>query len=125
MYSVSARRNFIAQHYLIGGDWGPENELHSHHYVVEVLMEGKNLNQHGYLIDIDDVFLHLDSLVAYFKDKTLNDLPELVSANPSLEHLARIFCKTLTQRISTQTLSALSVKIWENEIAWAGYRETF
>ncbi len=69
MYSVSVRRNFIAQHYLIGGDWGPENELHSHHYVVELLLEGKNLDPHGYLIDIDDVSSHLDSLVTYFKDK--------------------------------------------------------
>lgn len=125
MYSVSVRRDFIAQHYLIGGDWGPENELHSHHYVVEVLLEGKDLDQHGYLIDIDDVFSHLDSLVEYFKDKTLNELPEFEAANPSLEHLARIFCKTLTQRLKTQNLSSVSVKIWENEMAWAGYREDF
>ncbi len=125
MYSVSVRRDFIAQHYLIGGDWGPENELHSHHYVVEVLLEGKDLDQHGYLIDIDDVFSHLDSLVEYFKDKTLNELPEFEAANPSLEHLARIFCKTLTQRLKTQNLSSVSVKIWENEMAWAGYREEF
>ena len=125
MYSVSVRRNFIAQHYLIGGDWGPENELHSHHYVVEVLLEGKNLDPHGYLVDIDDVSSHLDSLVAYFKDKTLNKLPEFETANPSLEHLARIFCKTLIQRLNAKNLSALSVKIWENEMAWAGYQEAF
>ena len=125
MYSVSVRRDFIAQHYLIGGDWGPENELHSHHYVVEVVLEGKDLDQHGYLIDIDDVFSHLDSLVENFKDKTLNELPEFEAANPSLEHLARIFCKTLTQRLMAQNLSSVSVKIWENEMAWAGYREDF
>ncbi len=125
MYSVSVRRDFIAQHYLIGGDWGPENELHSHHYVVEVVLEGKDLDQHGYLIDIDDVFSHLDSQVEYFRDKTLNELPEFEAANPSLEHLARIFCKTLTKRLKAQNLSSVSVKIWENEMAWAGYREDF
>jgi 6-pyruvoyltetrahydropterin/6-carboxytetrahydropterin synthase len=32
MYTVAVRRDFIAQHYLIGGDWGAENELHAHHY---------------------------------------------------------------------------------------------
>lgn len=125
MYSVSVRRNFIAQHYLIGGDWGPENALHSHHYVVEVLLEGKNLDPHGYLIDIDDVSSHLDSPVTHFKDKTLNKLPEFETVNPSLEHLARIFCKTLIQRLNAQNLSAVSVKIWENEMAWAGYQEAF
>jgi 6-pyruvoyltetrahydropterin/6-carboxytetrahydropterin synthase len=32
MYTVAVRRDFIAQHYRIGGDWGAENELHAHHY---------------------------------------------------------------------------------------------
>jgi len=125
MYSVSVRRDFIAQHYLIGGDWGPENDLHSHHYVVEVMLEGEDLDRHGYLVDIDDVFSNLDAQVGYFKDKTLNELPEFKAVNPSLEHLARIFCKAVTRRLKGQNLSAVSVRVWENEIAWAGYREDF
>ena len=36
MYTVSVKQDLIAQHYLIGGDWGAENEPHSHHYEVEV-----------------------------------------------------------------------------------------
>ena len=43
MYTVAVRRDFIAQHYLIGGDWGAENELHSHHYQAEVQLEGAEL----------------------------------------------------------------------------------
>jgi 6-pyruvoyltetrahydropterin/6-carboxytetrahydropterin synthase len=31
MYVVAVKREFDAQHFLIGGDWGPENEIHSHH----------------------------------------------------------------------------------------------
>ena len=38
MYSVSVRTDFIAQHFLIGGDWGPENERNSHHYVLELTL---------------------------------------------------------------------------------------
>ncbi len=125
MYSVSVRRDFIAQHHLIGGDWGPENDLHSHHYVVEIILEGEDLNQHGYLVDIDDVFSNLDAQVEYFKDKTLNELPEFKAVNPSLEHLARIFCKAVTRRLKGQNLSAVSVRVWENEMAWAGCREDF
>lgn len=125
MYSVSVRRDFIAQHHLIGGDWGPENDLHSHHYVVEVMLEGEDLDPHGYLVDIDDVFSNLDAQVGYFKDKTLNELPEFKAVNPSLEHLARIFCKAVTRRLKGQNLSAVSVRVWENEMAWAGCREDF
>ena len=40
MYAVAVSRDFVAQHFLIGGDWGAENESHSHHYRVEVGLEG-------------------------------------------------------------------------------------
>ena len=54
-YAVAVRREFTAQHYLIGGDWGVENQLHEHHYAVEIRLEGRQLDRHGYLIDIDVV----------------------------------------------------------------------
>ena len=52
MYTVSVRRDLIARHYLIGGDWGAENDPHSHPYVIEVRLEAAELDQHGYLVDI-------------------------------------------------------------------------
>ena len=41
MYTVTITRDFVAQHFLIGGDWGAENQWHSHHYQVEVRLEGE------------------------------------------------------------------------------------
>ena len=122
MYTVAVKRDFVAQHFLIGGDWGPENEWHSHHYVVELQLSGPTLDQHGYLVDIVDIEANLDALVATYKDKTLNDLPEFAGLNPSIEHFARILATQLAERIQADTLSALTVKLWENEIAWASYR---
>ncbi len=95
MYTVAVKRDFVAQHFLIGGDWGAENEKHSHHYVVELRLHGASLDQHGYLVDIVDIEHHLDSLVDYYRDKTLNDLPEFAALNPSIEHFARILCQIL------------------------------
>jgi 6-pyruvoyltetrahydropterin/6-carboxytetrahydropterin synthase len=129
MYTVAVKRDFIAQHYLIGGDWGAENQLHSHHYQVELQLEGSRLDQHGYLVDIVDIERNLDLLVGRFRDRTLNDLPEFgppepgaLAINPSIEHFARILCQALAERIQASHLSVLSVKLWENEIAWAAYR---
>ena len=122
MYTVAVKRDFVAQHFLIGGDWGPENEWHSHHYVVELQLSGPTLDQHGYLVDIVDIEANLEALVAYYKDKTLNDLSEFAGLNPSIEHFARILATQLAERIQADTLSELTVKIWENEIAWASYR---
>lgn len=124
MYKVAVKRDFVGQHYLIGGDWGPENEWHSHHYQVEVRLEGETLDQHGYLVDIVDIEHHLETLVAYFRDKTLNDLPEFTGLNPSIEHFSRIFCQELERRIQATILTAIEVVIWENDIAWASYRQS-
>ena len=122
MYTVAVKRDFVAQHFLIGGDWGPENQRHSHHYAVEVQLEGDRLDPHGYLIDIVDIENNLNVLVIHYRDQTLNDLPEFAGLNPSLEHFARILCQSLAARIKAGTLAAVTVKVWENEIAWASYR---
>ncbi len=123
MYSLAVQRDFVAQHYLIGGDWGAENQLHSHHYRLELRLEGTHLDQHGYLVDIVEVEQHLNALVESYRDRTLNDLAEFAGLNPSIEHFCRIICLKMANRIQTQTLTALSVVIWENDIAWASYRQ--
>ncbi|MBE2201030.1 MAG: 6-carboxytetrahydropterin synthase [Anaerolinea sp.] len=124
MYTVAVKRDFVAQHFLIGGDWGAENEWHSHHYQVEVQLQGAALDQHGYLVDIVDIERHLNALVAYYRDNTLNDLPEFAGLNPSIEHFARIFCQAMTARITAPNISLVTIKLWENEIAWASYQES-
>ena len=125
MYSVAVKRDFVAQHFLIGGDWGAENEWHSHHYAVEVQLEGESLDQHGYLVDIVEIEANLEELVARYRDKTLNELPEFAELNPSIEYFAGILCQKLAERIQASNLSRLTIKIWENEIAWASYRLEF
>ncbi len=122
MYTVAVQRDFIAQHYLIGGDWGPENEKHAHHYKVEVQLSGPSLDQHGYLVDIVDIETRLERLVSRYRNATLNDLPEFSGLNPSIEHFARIFCQAFAEGLEQPNVAVITVKIWENDIAWASYR---
>ena len=121
MYTISIQRDFIAQHYLVGGDWGVENELHSHHYKIEVMLEGEDLDQHGYLIDLIDVETQLDAMIARYRDKTLNDLPPLEGVNPSIERFCRLLCEELNEALYAPNITAISIKLWENTIAWAAY----
>lgn len=122
MYTVAVKRDFVAQHFLIGGDWGSENERHSHHYAIELQLEGATLDRHGYLVDIVDIADNLERLVAEYRDKSLNEMPAFDGLNPSIEHFSRILCTTLSERIAAPNISALTVKLWENEIAWAACR---
>jgi 6-pyruvoyltetrahydropterin/6-carboxytetrahydropterin synthase len=120
-YTVGVIRDFIAQHFLFGGDWGRENQLHAHHYKLEAIFEGDQLDRHGYLLDIAVVNQHLDAIVDRFRDPTLNDLPELGGQNPGLEPFARVLAESLLSRLDTRGLSGLTLKLWEHEQAYATY----
>ena len=122
MYKVAVTREFIANHFLIGGDWGAENEPHAHHYVVEVSIESDTLDEHGYLVDIVDIEAGLDGIVDYFRDTMLNDKPEFEGLNPSIEHFSRILNQKLAKKIKMGSTGTLSVKLWENESCLAAYK---
>jgi 6-pyruvoyltetrahydropterin/6-carboxytetrahydropterin synthase len=122
IYVVAVQRNFVARHFLFGGDWGPENEIHSHHYRVEAQLEGSELDRHGYLVDIVEIESLLDGLVNRYRDKELNQLHEFSGINPSIEHFSRIFCENMWSGITASNISGITIRIWENEIAWASYR---
>jgi 6-pyruvoyltetrahydropterin/6-carboxytetrahydropterin synthase len=123
-YTVGVLRDFVAQHFLIGGDWGRENQRHSHHYKLEAIFEGPELDRHGYLLDIAEVKRHLDELVERVRDQTLNDLPEFAGKNPGLEPFARMLAEGLASRLDTRSLAALTVRLWEDADAYASCRLT-
>lgn len=122
VYSVTVRRQFVAWHFLIGGDFGPENERNSHRYGVEARYEGPSLDEHGFLVDIDEVDKLLDAVVDRYRDQTLNDFPEFDGLNPSVERFARIIGDALAVR--RPNVGALEVTVWEDDSAGAGHRRT-
>jgi 6-pyruvoyltetrahydropterin/6-carboxytetrahydropterin synthase len=123
MYRLAITRDFIARHFLIGGDWGAENHEHSHHYKVQVLLRGDSLDRHGYLADIVELEAALEEAIGRYRDRTLNELPPFEGLNPSLERFARVLWEDLRARPVLDGL-ALEVKLWENESDWAAYGET-
>lgn len=123
MYKVTIKRDFVAQHYLTVPNSGSENEWHSHHFEVEIRLEGRELNEYGYLMDIVDLEEALEPLVDRYRDATLNDLPEFSDLNPSIEHFSRIFWTKLDAQLPTDEIDGMTVRIWEDDSAWASYSE--
>lgn len=119
IYSVGLLRDFVARHRLVGGDWGRENLPHAHHYRMEAVFQGEHLDRHGYLIDISLVEPRLDSLVERYRDQMLNDLPEFTGENPALERFAAILADRLAQDLPPSNVSALLIKLWESDGAYA------
>lgn len=122
MYQLCLQGSFMAFHYLVGGDWGPENDTHSHPYRVEWILEGPSLDQYGYLVDLTDLESRLEAVCERYRGMVLNDLPEFQGLNPSLEHFARLVNERLTRDLSHAGLEASELRLWESPTAWASFR---
>jgi 6-pyruvoyltetrahydropterin/6-carboxytetrahydropterin synthase len=124
MYELSVSRDFVAQHYLTVPDPGPvEGDPHSHHYEVAVRFTGPELNEYGYLVDIDAVEAALDDLTERYRDELLNDLPAF-EGNPSVERFARVFADEVAADLDAPTPDRLTVRMWEDDVAWASYERS-
>lgn len=117
MYAVSASRTCIAQHYLTVPDPGPEGELHSHRFGIEVEFRAPQLNEYGYVVDIDAVIEALESVVDGLRDRTLNDLPAFEGRNPSAERLAGVVADRLLDRLEPDAATELAVHVREDDVA--------
>lgn len=120
MYQLAISRDFIARHYLIGGDWGAENLEHSHHYRAEVTITGATLDRHGYLLDIVALEQALQDIIDGYAERVLNEQPPFAGLNPSIEHFARILWEQLRERVSLPG-QQITVRLWENDRDWAAY----
>jgi 6-pyruvoyltetrahydropterin/6-carboxytetrahydropterin synthase len=121
MFRVAVRRDFIACHFLIGGEWGAENKPHSHHYLLELELAGASLDQHGYLTDIGEIEAAMDKQISRYREQTLNDMEEFSGLNPSLERFCCILGKRISDSIHVQGIRKVTVRLWENENAWASF----
>ncbi|WP_142857326.1 6-pyruvoyl trahydropterin synthase family protein [Salinigranum halophilum] len=121
MYTVTVVRPLIAQHFLTVPNPGPEGDLHSHHFRLEVELAGEELNEYDYLVDIDEVEAALDAVEARYSDETLNDLPEFEGYNPSVERFARVVHEHISDEVTTDGVERLTVTVWEDDVANAAY----
>jgi 6-pyruvoyltetrahydropterin/6-carboxytetrahydropterin synthase len=122
MYTVTVRREFVAQHSLTVPDPGTEGDLHSHCYAATVELAGEELNRYGYLADIDALNERIDATVERYRDATLNDLPAFEGLNPSLEHFARVFGERFWRDLDAPEIDAVTVTLREDDVARASHR---
>jgi 6-pyruvoyltetrahydropterin/6-carboxytetrahydropterin synthase len=121
-YTVGLLRAFSAEHQLVGGDWGKENQRHAHPYRLEVVFEGDTLDRHGYLLDISVIEPRLDALCARYRGSMLNDLPEFTGKNPGIEQFATVIAERIAPELAGSPVRAVTVKVWESDTAYATCR---
>lgn len=122
-YSIALSEKFRSLHFFEEKKNTPESIAHPHDYCVEIQLYGEELDASGYLIDLEEIDLLLKEVLSGYSDVLLNDLPEFSHSPPSLERFARILCQSFSNRLKGAQIKAVSVKLWENERAWASFQE--
>lgn len=125
MFQAGVSRPLRARHFLVG-DFGDESVPHAHPYQVELISSSEELDENGFSTDIAAMEAALEETIAEIDDVLLNDLPYFRNRQPSLEHLAVYLVETVREKLAERAAAPtlpLEIRIWENEHAWAGFRE--
>jgi len=125
VFSTGVSRPLRARHFLVG-DFGDESVPHAHPYRIELVCSSDSLDANGFSTDIAVMESVLEAVLAEIDDVLLNDLPYFEHRQPSLENLALYLVEELRARLTGRSAAPtqpLEIRIWENEHAWAGYRE--
>jgi 6-pyruvoyltetrahydropterin/6-carboxytetrahydropterin synthase len=120
VYEVGLAKDFRAWHVMPGME-GPEGQLHSHEYRLDVVISSEELDERGMVCDLDVVDSAFDQVIAIVKDQDLEMIrpPEMEAV--TVEVLARWAHGELAGRIPTREGMGLAVRVWESPVAFGGY----
>ncbi len=117
MYQISKRFEFSASH-VIGGlaDDHPCSRLHGHNYVVEVVLQGADLDSVGFIRD----YRELSALKSYI-DETI-DHRHLNDVMGHDRTTAEVLAKWLYDWCKAKWPETAAVRVSETPRTWAEYR---
>ncbi len=121
MYEVAIRARFAAAHRL--NNYGGKCEaLHGHNWVVEVGVQGAELDEVGLLMDFKVLKGHVRSTLEEIDHTMLNDHQYFAERNPSSELIAKWLYDQISAKLEDPKLHVSFVRVWESEDAAATYR---
>jgi 6-pyruvoyltetrahydropterin/6-carboxytetrahydropterin synthase len=98
--------------------------LHGHNFAVEVLVEGKKLDDKTELLmDFKEIKLRLNSVLEKLDHQNLNALAFFGEQNPSSENIAAWIFKNLKPLFINEPAQLVSVSVAENTAQSAIYME--
>ncbi len=120
MFTLALRRKFIAHHHTTS-ELGAAESVRSHLYMLEVMLEAEELDSEGYVLDMDMLEAELDDLIAQYAHKDLSRTEAFQGQVPTLERFAQVLGDALNDGLYAPHLTAISVRLWRDEDAWALY----
>lgn len=121
MYQIIVEDEFSSAHALRHYH-GAMEPLHGHNFRVQVVVEGKKLqNKVKYLLDFTALKDALQAVVKPMDHVNLNEYPPFDRENPSAENLAQYISAQLSPRIGQKGIRIASVTVWETAEMAARY----
>ncbi len=120
MFTLAFRKQFIAHHHT-APQIDAEHPLRSHVYLLEVMLEAEELDSEGMVLNLDELEAELDDIVALYRYKNLNETDAFKGRIPTLETFAQVLGDSIDESLYAPHLTAISVRLWRDEKAWALY----
>ncbi len=122
MFQVGTAIEFPAQHIMPGVE-GPEGELHSHDYRLDVVVERSRLDDRGMVCDLDVLEAALQEIDGIVRGKNLEVIRPADAEAVTVEVFARWAHDYLAEAIRKTGAETLSVRVWENSMSFGGYSD--
>lgn len=120
MFRVGTAIEFPAQHIMPGVE-GPEGELHSHDYRLDVVVERDRLDARGMVCDLDVLEAALQGIDATVRDQNLEIIQPPDAEAVTVEVFAKWAFDYLAERVRPSGAQAMTVRVWENTDSFGGY----
>jgi 6-pyruvoyltetrahydropterin/6-carboxytetrahydropterin synthase len=100
---------------------GPEGELHSHDYQIEVVVESPSLDEDGMVVDLAVLGEELRKLLGSLEGSDLEAIRPPDAEAVTVEVFARWIHARLTERLPLSAKHGVSVRVWESDSEFGGY----
>src|SRR6201989_305448 len=108
--------------HIMPGMPGPEGKLHDHDYRIEVVVDREQLDARGMVCDLDVLEAALTELTSRIDGRNLEEIRPAEAEAVTVEVLARWVHDTLSPTVAASGGETLAVRVWENPVAFGGYR---
>lgn len=108
--------------HVMPGMEGPEGELHTHDYRLELVVESPELRGKGWVCDLDQLDAALAEIVDRIADQDLEVIRPADAEAVTVEVFARWLHDQLSETVRGAGGELLDVRVWETPTAFGGYR---
>ncbi len=122
MYQVGTAIEFDAQHVMPGVE-GPEGQLHTHDYRLEVVVEREQLDDRGMVCDLDLLDAALGKIDGIVRGNNLDIIQPADADAVTVEVFARWANDFLADALRGTGAEKLSVRVFESASAFGGYSQ--